>query len=156
PDPTRQQFPENCEGTVHAMYGSIYVTDKYEGLIIVGAGTLLDGDPLNNFLKRDVTFNPDGILCGANAITIVATYAYICCDAGLVVVSINDPAKPEVKCVMGAPHLHHPHAVQCQFRYAYVADDEGVKVLDITKLDHPVAKTKIAIHDVHNLYLART
>jgi len=138
------------------MYGSIYVTDKYEGLIIIGVGTLLDGNPLNNFLKRDVTFNPDGVLCGANAITIVGTYAYICCDAGLVVVSINDPAKPEVKAVLGAPSLKHPHAVQCQFRYAYVADEEGVKVLDITDLANPVPKTKIAIPEVHNIYLART
>ena len=31
----------------------LYVTDQYEGLIVVGAGTLLDGNPLNNFLKRD-------------------------------------------------------------------------------------------------------
>jgi hypothetical protein len=156
PDPTRQQYIENCEGTVHAMYGNLYVTDKYEGLIIVGVGTLLDGNPLNNFLKRDVTFNPDGILCGANAITVVGTYAYICCDAGLVVVSLNDPTKPEVKAVIGEPVLKHPRAVQCQFRYAYVADEEGVKVLDITDLSKPVAKTKIAVCDVHNIYLART
>jgi hypothetical protein len=156
PDPTRQQFPENCEGKVHGMYGSIYVTDKYEGLIVVGAATLIDGNPLNNFLKRQATFNPDGILCGANAITIVGTYAYICCDAGLVVVSLDDPEHPQVKTVLGAPALNHPHAVQCQFRYAYVADAEGVKVLDITDLAHPVAKTKIAIADVRNLYLART
>ena len=66
-------------------------TDKYEGLILVGAGTMLDGNPLNNFLKRELTFNPDGLLSGANAITIVGTYAYICCDAGLVVVALGRP-----------------------------------------------------------------
>src|SRR5207237_670635 len=100
--------------------------------------TLLDGDPLNNFLKRDVTFNPDGILCGANAITIVGTYAYICCDAGLVVVALDDPAKPEVKCVIGEPRLKHPHAVQCQFRYAYLADGKnGMRVVQLTNPDTP-------------------
>jgi hypothetical protein len=156
PDPTRQQYIENHEQAVHALYGSIYVTDKYEGLIIVGAATLLDGNPLNNFLHRDLTFNPGGILCGANAITIVGTYAYICCDAGLVVVSLDDPKKPEVKKVIGAPALKHPRAVACQFRYAYVPDEEGVKVLDITRLDCPVPKSKIAVCDVHNIYLART
>ena len=53
------------------MYGYIYVTDRDEGLILVPAGTLLDGNPLNNFLGRELTFNPDGILHGARAITIV-------------------------------------------------------------------------------------
>src|SRR5581483_6553877 len=71
-------------------------------------------------------------------------------------VSPDASTKPEVKTVLGAPALKHPRAVQCQFRYAYVADEEGVKVLDITDLAHPVPKTKIAIADVHNLYLART
>ena len=31
------------------------------------------------------------MLDGAQAITIVGTYAYVCCDAGLVVVSLDDP-----------------------------------------------------------------
>ena len=56
-----------------------YVTDLEEGLVMVGAGTLLDGNPLNNFLKKDATFNPGGILCGARSITIAGTNAYICC-----------------------------------------------------------------------------
>ena len=83
PDPTRKHRPENHEADVHALYAYLYVADRFEGLILVGAGTLLDGNPLNNFLKRELTFNPGGILCGARAITIVGTYAYICCDAGL-------------------------------------------------------------------------
>ena len=39
PDPTRKQLPENKEQTVHPLYGYMYVTDKYEGLILVGAAT---------------------------------------------------------------------------------------------------------------------
>ncbi len=65
PDPTRVQKPENREQPIHAMYGYIFVVDRYEGLILVPAGTLLDGNPLNNYLRRELTFNPDGILCGA-------------------------------------------------------------------------------------------
>jgi hypothetical protein len=53
------------------------VTDKYEGLILVNAATLLDGDPRNNFLSRALTFNPDGALTGANNITIAGNFAYI-------------------------------------------------------------------------------
>src|SRR5208337_452998 len=52
PDPTRTHRPENHEQPVAGVYGYLYVADKYEGLILFGAGTLLDGNPLNNFLKR--------------------------------------------------------------------------------------------------------
>ena len=67
PDPTRKQHPENREPAVAAMYGYIYVADKVEGLILIGIGTTIDGNPLNNFLKRDVVFNPDNQLAGAPA-----------------------------------------------------------------------------------------
>jgi hypothetical protein len=156
PDPTRTHFEENHEQTVHPLYGNLYLTDKYEGLIIVGAATLLDGDPLNNFLKRDLTFNPDGILCGACAITIAGTDAYICCDAGLVVVGLDDPKHPTIRAVVGAPALKSPHAVQIQFRYAFVCDAEGVKVLDVTDpcKPRPVSAVKLAV--ANNIYVART
>ena len=42
----------NEEGPIHPLYAYLYVADKYEGLILVNAATLLDGDPRNNFLKR--------------------------------------------------------------------------------------------------------
>ena len=135
PDPTRKQHPENMESPVDMLYAYIYVTDKYEGLVVVGAGTLLDGNPLNNFIERAVTFNPDGILCGARAIEIVGEYAYICCDAGLVIVNLADPTKPKVcKVVEG---IHHPESVGVQFRYGFVCDEEGLKVLDTTNLADP-------------------
>src|SRR4029077_9580575 len=37
PDPTRKQNPANGESKVHPLFGYIYVADKYEGLILVGA-----------------------------------------------------------------------------------------------------------------------
>jgi hypothetical protein len=156
PDPTRVRKPENREQPVHAMYGYIFVVDRYEGLILVGAGTLLDGNPLNNYLQRELTFNPDGILCGAKNITIVGTYAYICADAGLVVVSLEDPKKPHVTAVIGEEALHKPSAVQAQFRYAFVTDEEGLKVLDITNLASPVPVAALPLEEAHNLYVART
>ncbi|MEX2091241.1 MAG: hypothetical protein WD971_01125, partial [Pirellulales bacterium] len=156
PDPTRVQHPENHESPVHSLYGYIYVADKYEGLILVGAATLLDGNPLNNFLKRDVTFNPDHILDGARAVTIVGNYAYVCCNAGLVVVSLEKPTEPIVTAVVGDEFLDHPKCVQVQFRYAVVGDEEGLKIFDVTDLAHPRPVTELEIEDVHNLYLART
>jgi hypothetical protein len=158
PDPTRSKkvLDENKEQAVHAIYGSIYVTDKYEGLIVIGAGTLLDGNPLNNFLKRELTWNPDGILNGARSISIVGTYAYICCDAGLVVVSIEDPTKPKVTAVLGKPYLKKPRMVAAQFRYAYACDECGVTVLDVTDLGHPRPVSRMKLPDARSIYLART
>lgn len=157
PDPTRSQLPENHEQAVHPAYGYIYVTDKYEGLILVGAGTLLDGNPINNYLKRDLTFNPGGILCGARNITFVGVYAYICCDAGVVVVSLDDPKNPQITAVLGEEVAKHPVAVQAQFRYAYVCDEhEGLVVLDITDLHDPKPVGTLPLEECHNVYLART
>ncbi|MGN6545267.1 MAG: hypothetical protein ACTHK7_09490 [Aureliella sp.] len=157
PDPTRKQDPNNEEPAVHAMYAYIYVADKYEGLILVGAGTLLDGNPLNNYLERAVTFNPDGLLRGARSISFVGTYAYVCCDCGLVVVDLNDPKCPKITAIVGEEQgLHHPHSVAAQFRYAFAADDHGVAVLDITDPAQPRLVQQVPLSDAHSIYVART
>jgi hypothetical protein len=156
PDPTRQHDPANREASVHPAYAYIYVTDKHEGLILVGAGTLLDGNPLNNFLGRELTYNPGGVLHGARGITFVGTYAYISCDAGLVVVDLNDPKHPSITSIIGAPFLNGIRSVQAQFRYAYACDAEGIKVLDITDIAHPQPVTVLPLEDAHSIYLART
>ena len=67
--------------------------------------TLLDGDPDNNFLKRALTFNPDGLLTGAVNITIAGHYAYVWLRRGLVVVDLDDPLKPRIVATVGEPHL---------------------------------------------------
>ncbi len=156
PDPTRKQDPSNEEPAVHAMYAYIYVADKYEGLIMVGAGTLLDGNPLNNFLERAATFNPNGLLCGAKAIRFVGTYAYVCCDKGLVVVDINDPLHPQITSIIGGEEIRHPHSVDAQFRYAFVTDEHGVVVLDISEPSQPQVVHHVEVEDAHAIYLART
>lgn len=156
PDPTRTHRPENFESPVHPLYAYIYVTDKFEGLVMVSAATLLDGNPSNNFLERGVTFNPNNILCGAKAITIAGHYAYICCDAGLVVVDLSDPKQPVVCSVVGNKVLHHPKSVAVQFRYAFVCDEEGVKVLDATELAVPRHVHTVPLHEANSIYLGRT
>lgn len=155
-DPTRTRRPENKEQPIHPLFGYLYVCDKHEGLIVTGAATLLDGNPVNNFLRRETTFNPDGILCGARYATVVGHYIYICADAGLVVVDIDDPVKPKVVTVVGDPALKGPKAVAVQFRYAYVCDSEGVKVFDVTDLANPVPRSLIRLPEAESVYLART
>jgi len=161
-DPLRTQIAENEEQSIAPLYAFLYVTDKYEGLIVVGdpkkgVGTLLDGDPRNNFLKRAVTFNPEGKLNGAHRITIAGTFAYILCDRGLEVVDLVDPLHPKITAEIGAPELSNPTGVGVQFRFAFVTDSEGLKVFDVTHLDQPrrVGKT-LPIADARNIYIART
>src|SRR5262249_40347066 len=164
-DPTRNHRPENEEAQnrddkqpIHPLYAYLYVADRYEGLVLVQAATLLDGNPNNNFLKRALTWNPNGILNGANNIIIAGTHAYITCDRGLVIVDINEPLKPRVVAEIGAPSLKNPRAVQVPFRYAFVCDSEGVKVVDVTDPEHAavVSGAVVPIADARNIYPVRT
>ena len=167
-DPTRTQFAQNQEQPINLLYGFLYVTDKYEGLIVIGnsnlkskapgVSTLLNGNPEDNFLKRAVTFNPGGILNGARRIAIAGTYAYILCDKGLAVVDLSNPLAPRVVATIGAPELNEPRGISIQFRYAFVVDRDGLKVLDVTQLDNPrvVPGAVVPFADARNVYVART
>ena len=167
-DPARTHKPENEEQAIHPMYAYLYVADKYEGLVVIGdsnpnsktpgVSTLLDGDPRNNFLKRALAFNPEGILNGARRIVMAGTYAYILCDRGLVVVDLDKPLQPRVASIVGAPELDDPCGIAIQFRYAFVVDRGGLKVLDVTNLEQPrmVANAAVALEDARNIYVART
>jgi hypothetical protein len=159
-DPLRTQVKENEEQGIHPMYAFLYVADKYEGLVVVGdpkkgVGTLLDGNPENNFLKRATTFNPEGKLDGARRIVIAGTNAYILADKGMFIVSLEDPLHPKI--VQELPEIHDGRGVSVQFRYAFVVDAEGLKVFDLT---HPnqlkrVGET-VPFADAKNVYVART
>jgi hypothetical protein len=158
-DTKREPRPENQEQwPIHPLYSYAYITDKYEGLILVDVMTLVDGNPRNNFLKRALTFNPRGVLNGATNLTIAGNYVYIACDAGLVMVSVADPLKPRVVGGIGAPKIKKPRAVAVQFRYAFVCDAEGVKVVDITFPEKPklVNNSFVPLKEANNIYVART
>ena len=167
-DPLRAQIPENEEQAIHLLYGFLYVADKEEGLVIIGdpnlkskspgVGTLLDGNPANNFLKRALAFNPGGVLTGARRIAITGTYAYILTDKSLVVVDLDNPLAPRVTATIGAPALNGPRGIAVQFRYAFVVDRDGLKVLDVTDLSQPkpVASALVPLEDARNVYVART
>ncbi len=167
-DPLRTHDPANEEKAIALMYGFLYVTDLEEGLVVIGNPdlkskapgvlTLLDGNPANNFLKRALAFNPNGVLNGARRITIAGTYAYILCNRGLVVVDLQNPLEPKVTAEMGAPDLLDPQGIAIQFRYAFVVDKEGLKVLDTTSLAEPrlVKGAVVPLPDARNVYVART
>jgi hypothetical protein len=156
----------NEEQPIHSLYAYLYVVDKYEGLIVVNAATLLDGDPLNNYLKRALdpakyssgAFNPAGVLSDANNITIAGTHVYVTTDHGLVVVNIDDPLNPKIVGEIGEPALKHPRAIAIQFRYGFIVDDDGLKVIDVTKPEQArlVGGAVVSLADAHDVYVART
>jgi hypothetical protein len=148
----------NEEQAIHPLYSYLYVVDKYEGLILVNAATLLDGDPLNNYLKRELTFNPGGALDGANNITIAGTYAYITTDKALVIVNLNDPLRPQIVGQFNSPALKRPRAVAIQFRYAFIVDEDGLKVLDVTTPERArlVENALVPLANAQDVYVART
>jgi hypothetical protein len=167
-DPVRTRRPENEEQSIHPLYSYLYVADKYEGLVVIGdpdpkskrpgVSTLLDGNPQNNFLKRALAFNPEGILNGARRITIAGTYAYMLCDQGLVVVDLDNPLQPKIAAKIGAPELQEPQGIAIQFRYAFVVDRGGLKVIDVSDLARPriVSGAALPLQDARNIYVART
>ena len=160
--PSRQDRPAfqqhkqgNQEQPMHPLYRYAYVTDRQEGLIVVDVETLSDGDPSNNFLERAATFNPKGALDGVSDITIAGDFAYISATRGLAVVGIADPLHPNLITTIGAPSVVAPRVVAVQFRYAFVLDREGLKVLDITNPERPLSVAAVPIVDARDVYVAR-
>ncbi|HEY5907943.1 MAG TPA: hypothetical protein VIZ31_07845, partial [Vicinamibacteria bacterium] len=157
-DAARKVKPENLEQKVHRIYDYAFVTDREEGLVVVGPmNVLLDGNPTNNFVKRQAAFNGAGALAGATSMTLAGTVGYVTTPAGLVVLDLDDPLLPKVLARVGAP-LNAPKAVAIQFRYAFVLDADGLKVVDVTSPKAPkvVEGAFVKLAHGHNLYLART
>ena len=184
-DPTRPRLPANEEGKIteigdpkalidpsrpiHPMYGYLYVTDRDEGLIVIGNAvddkntgpgvvTLLDGNPRNNFLQRAVSYNPGGLLNGARRISFYGHYAYIACDRGLVVIDMDDPLHPRSIPTPQLAGLHHPKKIVFQFRYGFVVDDDCMKVIRMDDPTKPqlVSGAEVPIADARDIYLSRT
>lgn len=137
------------------IYSYAAVTDAKEGLILVNIETMADGELRNNFLKRAVTWNADGVLNGARHIILAGEVAYITADAGLVVVDLADPLHPRLAALRP---LRDARASALQFRYLWVTDAVGVKLFDVTRLRDPVPVPSgtIALADARRLYVART
>lgn len=145
----------NMEQAMHPLYNYAYVTDTKEGLILIDTGTLSDGEPRNNRLARALTWNAKGILKGARHIKVGGHFLYIIADAGLVILNIDKPLTPVVASVTP---LNNGRAVETQFRFAFVTDADGLKVVDITDKTKPqlIANNTIAMADAHKLFVART
>ncbi|HET6851688.1 MAG TPA: hypothetical protein VFH46_05155, partial [Pyrinomonadaceae bacterium] len=96
-----------------------------------------------------------GALNDANNITIAGNYAYVTTAQALVIVSINDPLHPRI---VNRISLKHPRAIAIQFRYAFVVDEEGLRVIDVTVPEQArvVDGAFVSLNDARDVYLART
>lgn len=148
------QNATNQEQDFHPIYNYAVITDAEEGLILTDINTLADGEPRNNFLERKLTWNENGILKGARHITLGGYYAYIAADAGLVILNLNDPLQPKVASVV---KMDDARASALQFRYLFVTDRQGLRVVDVTHPERPVLLDgKVPLADAQRVYVART
>ena len=157
-DPARVRMPENEEQPIDLFYAFVYVSDREEGLVVVNVATLVDGNPDNNFLKKDVAFNPGDVLSGANFVAAAGHRLYMTTPRGLYVIDVSDPMHPRIDGELTNGFLRNPHCVSVQFRYAFVTDDDGLKVLDITNPVRPVPVSSgvVRLNHAGRLYVART
>ena len=144
----------NQEQAFDPIYHYAAITDSAEGLILVNVDTMADGEPRNNFLKRAVTWNPDGVLDGARHIILAGHIAYIVAAKGLVVVDLADPLHPRLAATVP---LRDARASAIQFRYLWVTTAEGLRVLDVTHLTQPkLLPAIVPLADARRVYVART
>lgn len=158
-DPLRIRLPENQEQPIGLNYGFLYVTDREEGLVMVLAATLLDGDPSNNFFdeKKDVVrFNPGHALDGATHAYMAGTNLYVVCAAGLAVVDVTDPFHPKLTTPPVPGVLREPRKIAVQFQHAFVTDADGVKVFDLSAPLSPRLIATLPLAHATGLYAART
>ncbi len=146
---------DNQEQPMHPIYNYALITDAEEGLILVNVNTLQDGEPRNNFLKRALTWNKDGILDGARYITMGGSYAYITATVGVVIVDLKDPLNPVVAAVVP---LKDARATGLQLRYLAVTDGTGLRMIDVTIPERAklVASAFVPLADAHGIQIART
>jgi hypothetical protein len=146
---------ENQERAFHPIYHYAVVADAKEGLILVDVDTLADGEPRNNFLRRAATWNPEGLLDGAEHVVLGGHYAYVATGREIVVVDLDDPVHPKLAArvpVAGA------RASALQFRYLFVASAAGLEVVDVTipEKARRVEGAGVVLADARRVYVART
>ena len=160
-DPLRTHLPENEEQTISLIYAWAFVTDREEGLVMVTVGRLVDGDPLNNFLDKEkiIRYNPGGKLTGAMHSYMAGTNLFVVGKNGLFVLGLSNTEliAPTLLGELGEG-LKNPRAISVQFRYAFVTDDDGLKVVDISTPAKPrlIPDAAVSLKHAGRLYLART
>jgi len=145
----------NLEQPMHPIYSYVAVTDSEEGLILIDNETLTDFEPRNNFFERALTWNPDGLLDGANYAHFAGHLLYVSAKAGVIVVDLDEPLEPKVRATIP---LKNPKGTMVQFRYLFAVDDEGLQVVDVTDPAAPrvVEGATVPLEEARRVFVART
>ncbi len=146
---------ENLEQPFSPIYNYALITDAREGLILTDVNTLADGEFRNNQLRRALTWNPEGRLAGARHVAIGGSVVYIAADAGLIIADLSAPLAPKL---LATVPLREPRASMLQFRYLFVTDAEGLKVIDVTRPGEPrvIPGAQVALRSARKLFVSRT
>lgn len=155
----RNVLAENREQHIHPLFRYVYATDRKDGLILIDVNTLTDNDPENNSLKRNVVYNPNKALTGAVMVKTYGHYAFVVSEeTGLNVVDIDDPTAPRLVFQSDKAELAGARAVELQLRYAFVLDQVGLKLYNITNPEHPVLvpSSTVPLADARGMSLFRT
>lgn len=169
PMPKTEMHPEfgeiytgNEEQPISLIYAWVFVTDREEGLVMVSVGTLVDGNPANNFLDKEkiIRFNPDGKLTGAMHSYMAGTNLLVVGKNGLFVLGLSNTElkEPTLQAELSGGEFKNPRAIAVQWRYAFITDDDGLKVVDITEPTKPrlVPEAFVPLKNAGRLYVART
>jgi len=76
-------------------------------------------------MKKDVAFNPGGVLTDASFVTAAGHRLYMTTPRGLYVIDVTDPMHPRIEGELTNGFLRNPHCIAIQFRYAFVTDNDG-------------------------------
>ena len=155
PERNRAHGAANQEQPMHPIYSYGAITDSEEGLILFDTETLGDFEPRNNFFERALTWNPKGILDGANYLTFAGHILYVSADRGVAVVDLDDPLSPKLLALVP---IEGAKGLAVQFRYLFVAGSRGLEVVDVTSPDRPrhLADSVLPIEGAKRVFVSRT
>jgi hypothetical protein len=77
---------------------------------------------------------------------------------GLFVVDVSDPIHPRIAGQLTNGFLRNPRCIAVQFRYGFITDDDGLKVVDLTEPTRPapIPRATVRLNHAGRLYVART
>src|SRR5207244_10840602 len=73
-------------------------------------------------------------------------------------IDASDPKHPLIAGELTNSFLKNPRCVAIQFRYGFITDDEGLKIVDLTEPTRPIPipRGTIRLNHAERLYVART
>src|SRR6478736_4934311 len=77
---------------------------------------------------------------------------------GLYVIDVSDPTHPRIAGSLTNGFLRNPRCISIQFRYGFITDDDGLKIVDLTEPTRPIPlpRATVRLRNAGRLYVART